>query len=186
MQRSCKNCKCKRKFKHKYDPTASLSSISVPKENYIMNNGFKMLKSFAMSMASRGLKNKKVDIPVKKLRVLSCFGDQEYGGQLPPCEHLAESKTEGKSYCSGCGCGDKKRTWLLAEGDEYSKLDHPKLTCPLKMPGFTDYVTEDDGVAERMQPNNRKYIIENYSYISLNRISVTSPGAPPEVEQENE
>jgi len=105
--------------------------------------------SLAMAYASRGITNKKVDADIKKLRVLSCFGND----LISPCEHLKQSKQPNRHYCGGCGCGDRKGTWLLGEGEEYSKLDFPKLGCPLKMPGFMNY---DPNFI-----NERKQIIEN-------------------------
>ena len=75
---------------------------------------FGMVQSFAMSLTSRGLTNKKINRANKQLRVLSCFGNQHVGGELPPCEHLENSETEGKYFCGGCGCGDKKGTWLMS------------------------------------------------------------------------
>jgi len=174
MLRPCNQCKCK-KVKHKYDHIFSRPSSEKEIKN-IMNSGFSMIKSFAMSMASRGINNKKVDIPVKKLRVLGCFGDQ---GKISSCSHLAKSKTEGKFYCLGCGCGDKKRTWLVSNGKEYSKLDYPKLNCPLKMPGFTNYETYKDGNDER------KKNIEEYEIEELNKIFVTSPDPPLPTKEQN-
>ena len=73
-----------------------------------------MIASFAQAIASRGLTDKKIDTPTKQLRVLSCFGNQHIGGELPPCQHLTQSQTPGKFYCGGCGCGDKPRTWLIS------------------------------------------------------------------------
>ena len=97
-----------------------------------------MIQSFASALASRNVNNKKINKPIKQLRVLSCFGNQQSGGVLPPCEHLMDSDVqEGKNYCGACGCGDKSRTWLIQEADEYSKLDYPKVGCPLQMPGFS-------------------------------------------------
>ena len=89
-----------------------------------------MVKNFASAIASRGITNKKIDKANKQLRVLSCFGDN---GELIPCEYLRDSKTDGKNYCGGCGCGDKPGTWLMPDGEKYSKLDYPKLHCPLQM-----------------------------------------------------
>ena len=140
-----------------------------------------MMKSFAMSMASRGLKNNKVATAEKQLRVLSCFGNQHTGGELPPCEYLRDSTEEGKHYCGGCGCGDRKGTWLVADGDEYSKLDYPRLNCPLKMPGFTNY--EPSQPDEAIDPVTRRYYIENIPYEELQKVSVTTPETPPEVQQ---
>ena len=140
-----------------------------------------MAKSYAESLISRGLDDKKTEEPIKRLRVLSCFGNQHTGGNLPPCEHLKNSKTEGKYYCGGCGCGDRKGTWLLSNDNNYSKLDYPKLTCPLKMPGFTNYEISDpeDGIP----PITRKFYIENMDESDIKTVQVTSP-EPPEEEKE--
>ena len=137
------------------------------------NSSFKeklgMAKSFAQSVISRGITNKKVDATTKQLRVISCFGD---GGELIPCEYLRESKEDStKSFCGGCGCGDREATWLISEGNEYSKLDHPKLSCPLGMPGFTDYTASEPNEAE--EPITRKYYIENMEYTEIQDIPVT-------------
>jgi thiol-disulfide isomerase/thioredoxin len=115
----------------------------------------KMVKNFLSAKLSRGISNKKADITTKDIRILSCFGNDK----ISPCTHLQASRIEGgegKHICGGCGCGDKPRTWLTIEG-EYAKLDYPKLSCPLKMPGFTDYeeFVEGDG-------NPRKREIELY------------------------
>ena len=63
-----------------------------------IKNGLVMAKSFVSAMASRGIGNKKTEPYVKKLRVISCFGNEHVGGKLPPCEHLKESETEGKYF----------------------------------------------------------------------------------------
>jgi hypothetical protein len=138
-----------------------------------------MVQSFASAIASRGITNKKIDKFEKKLRVLSCFGNAHSGGQLPPCEHLRKSSTEGKYFCGGCGCGDKPMTWLLAEGDKYSKLDYPKLQCPLKMPGFSNYEksTEDEAIP----PITRRFYIENMPQEEVEKVSVTTPEMPVEI-----
>jgi len=129
-----------------------------------------MIQSFASSLASRNFNNKKINKPIKQLRVLSCFGNEQYGGILPPCEHLNESKTEGRYYCGACGCGDKKMTWLMSKSHEYSKLDYPKVSCPLQMPGFTNYVMSTEDEAE--EPVTRKYYIENVDYKEVSVIEV--------------
>lgn len=136
-----------------------------------IKKGLGMAKSYAKALASRGLNNKKTEPYTKRLRVLSCFGNQHTGGQLPPCEHLKSSKTEGKYFCGGCGCGDRKTTWLIADGDEYSKLDFPNLSCPLKMPGFSNYsVSEPE---EAIPPITRRYFIENMSEDQVNKVEIT-------------
>ncbi len=64
----------------------------------------------------------------------------------------------GKFICGECGCGDKPSVFLNGDEQEYTKLDHPYLSCPRKMPGFTDYVpsTNENNIQEQ-----RKKIIEN-------------------------
>ena len=57
-----------------------------------------LVQSFAMSLASRGLNNAKTNKATKQLRVLSCFGNQSSGGELPPCQHLKQSETPGKHF----------------------------------------------------------------------------------------
>lgn len=133
-----------------------------------------MVQSFASAIASRGLANNRINKPIKQLRVLSCFGNQAQGGQLPPCEYLKDSTTmPGKHFCGGCGCGDKPHTWLVAEGEQYSKLDYPRLNCPLKMPGFTNY---EPSKPEEAGPNpSRRNYIENINYSEIEKISVTLP-----------
>ena len=136
-----------------------------------------MAKTFADAIVSRGLGNKKTDTITKQLRVISCFGD---GGELPPCEYLRESKTSGKYFCGGCGCGDRKGTWLVAEGDEYSKLDYPKLSCPLQMPGFTNYEKSEPDESE--DPVTRRYYIEEMKEDRIKKVSVNIHEEPPKPE----
>ena len=143
-----------------------------------------MVQSFAQAVASRGFLNNKINKPTKQLRVLSCFGNSDKGGQLPPCEYLRNSTNPGKHFCGGCGCGDKPHTWLMAEGEEYSKLDYPKLNCPLQMPGFANY--EASKPEEATPPITRRYYIENIDYREVDGIPVSlpekieSPPPPPE------
>lgn len=143
-----------------------------------------MMQSFAMAITSRGLNNEKVTKPIKQLRVLSCFGNQAQGGILPPCEHLKKSTTEGKFFCGGCGCGDRKGTWLNAAADEYSKLDYPKLNCPLQMPGFSNY--EKSKEDEAVSPITRRFYIEQLPYSEIEKLNVTihePPGNPAQPKQ---
>lgn len=132
-----------------------------------------MIQSFASAIASRGLANNKVNRATKQLRVLSCFGNTETSGELPPCEQLKQSETPGKHFCGGCGCGDKPHTWLMANGEEYSKLDYPKLNCPLQMPGFTNY--QPSAPDEANEPVTRRYYIENIDYNEISKIDVSLP-----------
>ena len=133
-----------------------------------------MVQSFANAVTSRGLGNNKINKPIKQLRVLSCFGNKEQGGELPPCEYLKQSTVmPGKHFCGGCGCGDKPHTWLVSQGEEYSKLDYPRLSCPLKMPGFTNY--EPSKPEEMGPPPSRRNYIENINYTEVEKIPVTLP-----------
>lgn len=162
-------------------PPAQQQEITFRKEEVPQQSAIKqkltMIQSFAMAIKSRGLNNEKVTKPIKQLRVLSCFGNKAQGGVLPPCEHLKNSTaTVGKYFCGGCGCGDRKGTWLVADGDEYSKLDYPKLNCPLSMPGFSNYEKskEDEGVA----PVTRRFYIEQLPYKDIEIIPVTMHDIP--------
>jgi hypothetical protein len=133
-----------------------------------------MAKNFAKSVISRGLNDKKVDMTTKQLRVISCFGDDN---DLIPCEYLRQSEQDStKSFCGGCGCGDRKATWLIADGSEYSKLDYPKLSCPLQMPGFTNY--EESEPAEAEEPVTRRYYIEQMDITDISDTKVTLHNAP--------
>jgi len=137
---------------------------------------FKMAKSLVSALASRGIQNNKVSVELKQLRVLSCFGNKSSGGELPACEFLRKSKTEGKFFCGGCGCGDKPMTWLNATETEYSKLDYPKLNCPLQMPGFNNYT--ESSPEESVSPITRRYYIENMKFEEIQSVSVTTPEPP--------
>ena len=179
-------CNCKNKGanppapQESSTPVDTTQPISFRKEEVPVQSTLKqkltMMQSFAMAIKSRGLNNEKVTKPIKQLRVLSCFGNQAQGGVLPPCEHLKKSTTDGKFFCGGCGCGDRKGTWLMAQGDEYSKLDYPKLNCPLQMPGFTNYekAKADEGVA----PITRRFYIEQMQYKDIESIQVTMHDIP--------
>lgn len=114
-------------------------------------------KAFLSSMASRGFTNKTAPTETIELRQLSCHGNDV----IPPCSERKNSdKFPDSFYCGSCGCGDKTGTQLVSitikEKPQYSKLDYPKVSCPLKMPGFTDYVPTEVGVSE----NSRKIEIE--------------------------
>jgi hypothetical protein len=123
---------------------------------------FNKMVMFAVSLASRGLSSKKIDEPTKQLRALSCFGY----GDIPACPYLMESKIPGKHYCGKCECGDHRHTWLLKDSKEYSKLDYPRLNCPIFMPGFSNYdpnryeskTSERKKKIEEFDPNNLQFI----------------------------
>jgi len=123
---------------------------------------------FAASLASRGIGNKKTDVQTKQLRVLSCFGGSS--SITTPCVFLKTSSVDPtKSYCGGCGCGDKAHTWLIKSSDDYSKLDYPILNCPMKMPGFSDY----DPNFKPIEVKLRKEMIEAIDPKELELIQVT-------------
>ena len=146
--------------------------VSIDPNQRGLRKKLSMVQSFAVALASRSINNKKINKPIKQLRVLSCFGNQDSGGVLPPCEYLEESKTgEGNHYCGGCGCGDTKRTWLVQHASEYGKLDYPQLQCPLQMPGFSNYVVSTPDEAE--EPVTRKYYIENIEYSEVQKTPTT-------------
>ena len=122
------------------------------------------IMGFAMSIASRGLNNSKIDLTTKKLRYVSCYGIDN----IPPCQFLLKSQKSEFYYCGKCGCGDHPHTWLQREETEYSKLDYPFLTCPMKMPGFDNY--------DPSSPNEsleRKKKIENMDPEKLNLVQLT-------------
>jgi hypothetical protein len=149
----------------------SFRKTSIDPNQRGLKKKFSMVQSFAVALASRNLSNNKINKPIKQLRVLSCFGDEDLGGQLPPCEYLQQSQIDPtKHICGGCGCGDKERTFLVAEADQYGKLDYPKLSCPLQMPGFSNYVVSASDEGE--SPITRKYYIENIDYNTIQNISV--------------
>ena len=132
-----------------------------------------MVQSFSRAIVSRGLSDQKINKPTKQLRGLSCFGNKHIGGELPPCEYLKDSETPGKHFCGGCGCGDKPHTWLTIEGEEYSKLDYPKLVCPLMMPGFTNY--ESSTEEEAVSPITRRFYIEQIDFGEVLKLPVSLP-----------
>jgi len=118
-------------------------------------------KSFTQSMLSRGLNDNKASQDTISLRVLSCHGDPSKN--LPPCPKRMDSKKYANShYCGACGCGDKQLTQLTPFTDngtmvEYTKLHYPKVTCPLEMPGFTNYKSNAESAKTA---NDRKQFIE--------------------------
>lgn len=126
----------------------------------------KQMVMFAASLASRGIGNKKTDTETKQLRVVSCFGG---AGIETSCPFLKLSSQTGKHYCGRCGCGDKKHTWLIANGDEYSKLDYPVLNCPVHMPGFSNY--DPNFVLPEIK--DRKQQIEGLNPEDLKTVAIT-------------
>lgn len=125
---------------------------------------FSKIMSLAMSIASRGLTNNKIDIETKKLRHISCFGV----GKIYSCKYLTKSDKSEFFYCKACECGDHKHTWLEKEPGVYSKLDYPSLNCPLKMPGFTNYDPNSP-----KEETERKQQIENMDFQNLKLVNLT-------------
>ena len=125
---------------------------------------FTKIMSFAMAVASRGFSSKKIDLPTKQLRYISCFGNED----IEKCPKLNKSSKSEFYYCGGCGCGDHNHTWLYKNNNEYSKLDYPILNCPLKMPGFTNY--DPSSPKESL---DRKKKIENMDQKKLNLIQIS-------------
>jgi hypothetical protein len=125
---------------------------------------FSKIMSFAMAIASRGLKNNKIDVETKKLRHVSCYGLND----ISPCKYLTKSDKSNHFYCKSCNCGDHPHTWLEREDGIYSKLDYPQLNCPLKMPGFTNYDPNSP-----LEENERKKQIESMNFDNLKLITLT-------------
>jgi len=181
------SCGCNKNKQNQIKPTEVLNNSvdinkpnspiefrkEVKEEKNLIFDKIAMVKNFSKAIVSRGISNDKINKPTKQLRALSCFGNLNSGGELPPCEFLKNSQTSGKFFCGGCGCGDKPHTWLTIEGEDYSKLDYPKLSCPLKMPGFSNY--ESSLSDEQISPITRRYYIEQINFEEVLKISVTSP-----------
>lgn len=139
-------------------------------------NFFNKCVSLALSIASRGFVNNKIDIPTKKLRAISCFGVNE----IEPCPHLIKSAEYDSHHCGACGCGDHFYTQLTVNGLKYSKLDYPRLKCPLEMPGFSNYTPASP---KEVNENSRKARIELYDILKLDELQVSNPTpSPTEVE----
>lgn len=117
-------------------------------------------KSFTQAMLSRGLNNNKASQETISLRVLSCHGND---ADLAPCpKRMDSTKFPGSHYCGACGCGDKQLTQLtpFKNGDkmvDYTKIHYPKVSCPLEMPGFTNYKSSEENPKTA---NDRKLYIE--------------------------
>lgn len=108
------------------------------------------MRSAVDAYVSRGvMQDKKCPAEVKKIRSISCHGDESLG--IPPCPFRKPSALQdGRFYCGECGCGDRHATWLNSDDpEEYIKLDFPKLVCPLNMPGFSNYTPLAEETEER-------------------------------------
>lgn len=108
--------------------------------NHYLRNKYTKAWQFADSLISRGLGNNKVSEEIRDIRDISCHGSEELS--IQPCEHRLTSKKYKDSFiCEACNCGDFSHTQLSnLDENHYSKLDYPRVHCPMKMPGFSNYV----------------------------------------------
>jgi hypothetical protein len=145
----------------KEDALADVGTAGANKGEPIKQSVIGKAKSFAESMLSKGINNNKASPETYSLRVLSCHGDTEK--DLPPCPHRKNSAIFENSYfCGACGCGDKQLTQLTpftinGKLVEYTKLHYPKVSCPMEMPGFTNYKPNAESAKTA---NDRKQFIE--------------------------
>lgn len=135
------------------------------------------VKSVVEAYASRGItQDKRCDEGTKKVRSVSCHGDEASG--IAPCPFRRNSSAEeGRYYCGECGCGDRKATWLNAKDpNEYTKLDFPKVVCPLNMPGFSNYTPSAEETVERRMKYDfsRKEQIEQRVSLTIKRTDEAS------------
>lgn len=105
-----------------------------------LKNKFTKAWELADSLFSRGLTGCKIPEEIRDIREISCHGSEELN--LPPCTDRNESKKyQGSFFCGACNCGDFTHTQLTNLNEtHYSKLDYPRVRCPRKMPGFSNYV----------------------------------------------
>lgn len=135
------------------------------------------VKSAVESYASRGItQDKRCDEETKKVRLVSCHGDSAKG--IEPCQFRRDSEAEqGRFYCGECGCGDRAATWLNAkQPEDYTKLDFPKVVCPLSMPGFTNYIPAAEETVERRMKYDftRKEQIERQVDLTIKKTDATN------------
>ena len=116
------------------------------------------ITNFSRSMASRYLTSsgysRRVDPEARRIRDMSCHG---HGTELEPCPYREPSVNfPGAFICGACGCGDRRSTLLGGRDYGYNKLDFPFLSCPQRMPGFSNYVKADPS----MEQYDRRLYIE--------------------------
>lgn len=118
-------------------------------------------KSYLKSILSRYLGyGKKAEAAVKKIRSMSCNG---VPGELDPCEHREPSEAHPGSYfCGACGCGDRKAVLISGDTPSYEKLDYPFLSCPIHMPGFSNYTPS----SRAPKTDLRKVFIESQTSVA--------------------
>ena len=141
-----------------------------------------MISNYVKAKWSKGLTEKKVDVTTKDIRLLSCFGN---GDDITVCPGLRPSERKmGKFFCGECGCGDKATTWLNGTEEEYTKLDHPYLSCPRKMPGFSDYEPADQ--TSKNHGEVRKLTIEVTLGGDILKSNLVKPEMSPEEKRKQE
>ena len=151
----------------------------------------KKAANFTKSVVSRGVSNRRADAVAKRLRVLSCHGHEDQINS--PCPYRKESNKKRNTYfCDACGCGDNSQTWLNNPGhpEAFTKLDYPWLSCPMGMPGFSDYIPhseETDELKEKYGDSlERKKIIENIARVESLKIPAATPKPSDESSNESE
>lgn len=109
-------------------------------KDYFLRNRFAKAWQLADSLVSRGLEGAKVSEEIRDVRDISCHGSEEMA--IEPCPHRLQSKKYKDSFiCEACNCGDFSHTQLKnLDENHYSKLDYPRVHCPMQMPGFSNYV----------------------------------------------
>ncbi len=144
-------------------PRSAPAPTAVPPTPPPQQNMFQKAKSYAEAVASKGFTGKRACEKIFLARYASCHGNEQEG--ISPCPHRAVSeKDASRYYCTACGCGDREATWLNSNNpDDYTKLHFPKVQCPLKMPGFTNYEKGDEP---------RKHTVEAY----CQRVGLTIEG----------
>lgn len=110
------------------------------RDEHYLRNKYTKAWQFADSLFSRGIGNNKVSEEIRDIRDISCHGSVELN--IQPCEQRISSKKYKNSFiCEACNCGDFNHTQLSnLDENHYSKLDYPRVHCPMKMPGFSNYV----------------------------------------------
>lgn len=157
-------------------PAVPLTPLPTPNPNAISGLIGKA-KSAIDSYASRGVtQNKRVNEAVKQVRMLSCHGNPELG--IPPCQGRKESVAEaGRYFCGECGCGDRAATWLNNKtAEDYTKLDFPRVACPMNMPGFTNHIERSKETVERCMKYDftRKEQIERHIALTIKQTNAPS------------
>lgn len=82
-----------------------------------------------------------IDRNTREKRQISCWGTDLVGTPVTTACHMLREK-DGHFYCGACGCGANPIARLGSVErrgvGEPTKLDFPKLECPLQKPGFAN------------------------------------------------